>query len=227
MRFLVVLILIAASIAFVYSAKTSGPSATLDAIFSRKDRPGTEAKPPEAAHRQSTAVDAQTQETHKQIQREQKVIVNPMLERMLDADKKDAQSMGDDLKAQTLYLLTRIKALRGTLTVWCVAAGAIILVFMFLVRDTGISGVGLTLASLGYNGGRLIIISVSIAGAIAWFGLRYNFLGEMGAAFLGALFALLLLSSVSLKLYDFNAPVWSRMLSSLVWPIIPSVITAF
>jgi len=49
----------------------------------------------------------------------------------------------------------------------------------------------------------------------------------MGAAFLGALFVLLLLSSVSLKLYDFNTPVWNRMLSSLVWPIIPNMIAVF
>jgi hypothetical protein len=49
----------------------------------------------------------------------------------------------------------------------------------------------------------------------------------MGAAFLGALFLLLFLSSTSLKLYDFNTPVWNRMLSSLVWPVIPNVIAVF
>jgi len=98
---------------------------------------------------------------------------------------------------------------------------------MLAARRTRFSGVGYILANLGYNVSRLILLTISLASAIAWFGLRYNFLGEMGAAFLGALFALLLLSSVSLKLYDFNTPVWNRMLSSLVWPIIPNMIAVF
>ena len=61
MRFLVVFILIATSIALVYSAKTSGPSAG--------------AKPPEAAQRQSAAADEQTQDGHRQIRSEQEVVV--------------------------------------------------------------------------------------------------------------------------------------------------------
>jgi len=135
--------------------------------------------------------------------------------------------MEKDLKIQALRVLIWVKATSGTLTAWCVATGAFILLFMLTVRDTRFSGVGCTLADLGYKASRLILFTVSLAGVVAWFGLRYNFLRDMGGAFLGALFAVLLLSSVSLKLYDFNAPVWSRMFSSLVWPIIPSVIALF
>jgi len=227
MRSLVAFILISISIVFVYNAKTSGPSATLDAILVGKDRPGTDVKPPGATHRQKIVADAETQEAHKQIQSEQKVVVNPMVKKVLEADEGDLRGMGDDLKAQTLHALIRVKALSTMLTAWCVATGAIILLFMLAVRETRFSGVGYILAQLGYNVSRLILFTVSLAGAIAWFGLRYNFLGEMGAAFLGALFVLLLLSSISLKLYDFNTPVWNRALSSLVWPIIPNVIAVF
>ena len=138
MRSLVVFILISASIAFVYSAKTGGLSATLDAILPREDRPATDVKPPGATHRQKIVADAETQEAHKQIQSEQKVVVNPMLKKVLEADEGDVQMMGKDLKTQALHALIRIKALSTKLTIWCVASGAIILLFM-LARGRRVS----------------------------------------------------------------------------------------
>jgi hypothetical protein len=227
MRALLVFILISISMVLVHGAKTGAPSGTMDAIRSGKDHPSTDVKPAEATHPQKTVADAETQEALKQIHSEQKILMNPMLKRTLETDEGDLRRMGSDLKAQTLRTLIRVKALSMMLTGWCVATGAVILFLMLAVRRTRFSGIGYILAHLAYNVSRLILFTASLASAIAWFGLRYNFLGEMGAGFLGALFVLLLLSSVSLKLYDFNMPVWNRMLSSLVWPIIPNMITVF
>ena len=227
MRSLAALILIAISIVLVYSAKTGGPSGTMDVSPSRKEYPSKDVKRAGTSRPQKIMADAETQEAYNQIQSEQKVIVNPMLKKMLDTDEGDLRGVGNDLKAQTFRALIRMKALSMMLTGLCLATGAIILLFMLAARRTRLSGVSYILANLGYNLSRLVVFMVSLAGALAWFGLRYNFLGEMGAAFLGALFLFLLLSSVSLKLYDFNTPVWNRMLSSLVWPIIPNVIAAF
>jgi hypothetical protein len=227
MRFLLAFILISISIVLVHGAKTGGPSGTMDAIPSGKDHPGRDVKPAEVTHPQKTVADPETREALKQIQSEQKIVVNPMLKKALETDAGDLREMGNDLKAQTLRALIRVKALSMMLTGWCVATGAVIFFFMLAVRRTRFSGVGYILAHLGFNVSRLILFAASLAAAIAWFGLRYNFLGEMGAGFLGALFVLLLLSSASLKLYDFNMPVWNRMLSSLVWPIIPNMVTAF
>jgi len=227
MRSLAALILIAISIVLVYSAKTGGPRQTMDAIPPGKERPSRDMKRAGATRPQKIMAEAETQEAYNQIQSEQKVIVNPMLKKMLDTDEGDLRGVGNDLKAQTLRGLIQMKALSMMLTGLCLAAGATIFLFMLAARTTRFSGVSYILANLGYNLSRLVLFMVSLAGAIAWFGLRYNFLGEMGIAFLGALFALLLLSSVSLKLYDFNTPVWNRMLSSLVWPIIPNAIAAF
>jgi len=227
MRSLAAFILISISIVLVYSAKTGGPSRTMDATPPGKEHPSKDVKRAEATRPQKIVAEAETQEAYRQIQSEQKVVVNPMLKKMLETDAGDLRGMGSDLKAQALRALIRLKALSMMLTGWCLATGAVVLLFMLAARRTRFSGVGYILANLGYNVSRLILLTISLASAIAWFGLRYNFLGEMGAAFLGALFALLLLSSVSLKLYDFNTPVWNRMLSSLVWPIIPNMIAVF
>jgi hypothetical protein len=227
MRALLVFILISISMVLVHGAKTGAPSGTMDATPPGKEHPSTDVKPAEATHPQKTVADPETREALKQIQSEQKIVVNPMLKKALETDEGDLRRMGNDLKAQTLRALIRVKALSMMLTGWCVATGAVILFFMLAVRRTRFSGVGYMLAHLGFNVSRLTLFAASLAAAIAWFGLRYNFLGEMGAGFLGALFVLLILSSASLKLYDFNMPVWNRMLSSLVWPIIPNMVTAF
>jgi hypothetical protein len=227
MRSLAASILIVISIVLVSSAKTGGPRETMDVTPLEKERPTTDVKRAGTTRPQKIVAEAETQEAYARIQSEQKVAVNPMVKKMLETDEGDLRGMGKDLKGQTLDTLIRMKGLSMTLTALCVAIGVIILLFMLAARHTCVSGVAYVLANLGYNVTRVILFTISLAGAIAWFGLRYNFLAEMGAAFLGALFLLLFLSSTSLKLYDFNTPVWNRMLSSLVWPIIPNVIVAF
>ncbi len=94
------------------------------------------------------------------------------------------------------------------------AASVLILLSMVVLIRTNWSWVILPFAKAGLNiGGFLIFITV-VAAPIFWFSLDYNIFGRMNGIFFRGPLYLFVLSTISLKVYDFNNPVYNRLITS-------------
>lgn len=154
----------------------------------------------------------------REAQAEQVLIINPLIRKLLDLNK-------EDMGTKTLRNLPgQLKCFTGRSVFPIYILSAAIFVLMVIVRKTSFSGEALMLAQLGFGAGRILLIVVAGISVMLWFTLKYNLLLDIGFAFLFSLFALLVSSAVSLKLYDWNSPVWNRMFVAVAWPVASSLV---
>lgn len=75
--------------------------------------------------------------------------------------------------------------------------------------------------------GETIIVLISLFSLGSWFFLRQNFWREIGSGTFLVPFTFLIVSSINLKLYDFNYPIWNRLFKSFIVPIITGFIIIY
>ncbi len=153
----------------------------------------------------------------REAQAEQVLIINPLIRKLLDLNQ-------EDIRATLLKLQRQLKYFTGRLIFPIYLLSAAIPVLMVFTRKTSFSGKGLLFAQMGFDAGRLLLVVVAVVSLVLWFTLKYNLLLDIGLIFLLGLFALLVSSAISLKLYDWNSPVWNRMFVAAVWPAASSLI---
>lgn len=134
-------------------------------------------------------------------------IVNPIVKNLLEKD-----SLGIDESAdQGMAGLERINEHAGKY-LYMAAAG--IFGFMLLTCKTNLSWMGLSLARAGYGLSSLMIFAAIAAVPLGWFAGGYNCLEKLGSLLVEGPTAVLIASAASLKLYDFNQPIWNRLIAA-------------
>lgn len=186
---------------------------------------GSEASFPEEAPLEAAAKqvaygrdDAEFARSLREAQAEQVLIINPLIRKLLDLNKEDLGTKN------LLKLPGQLKCFTGRLIFPIYILSAAILLLMLITRKTSFSGEALMLAQLGFRVGRILLIVAAVISLTLRFTLKYNLLLDTGFVFLLSLFALLASSAVSLKLYDWNSPVWNRMFIAATWPAASSLI---
>lgn len=174
--------------------------------------------------------DPEVQKMLDQINKENIVAVNPLIQKLLDIGKEDKSHQAQvknnnfDFK-QYLYniIITLQKQNNHFLKVFLTIAASILLIVL-ITRTNALSGIGLLLATLGFTLSRCLIFVSAILSVIAYLSFKLNIFINVGSVFLWGPLILLVLSAISLKIYDFNRPVWNKIFFSFVWPTISGVI---
>ncbi|MCX7910766.1 MAG: hypothetical protein N2505_04205 [Endomicrobia bacterium] len=78
--------------------------------------------------------------------------------------------------------------------------------------------------SFGFSLGENLLIFISLLSVGSWFFLKQNLWQDVGFTIFFIPVAFMLISSINLKIYDFNYPMWSRLFKSFIIPIIVGVI---
>ncbi len=140
------------------------------------------------------------------------VIINPLTQKLLDLKP-------EDLKPKIpADLPIRIKKFSRRLIFPIYIFSAAIPLLMAVARKTGHSGAVSLLAKRGFGVGRFMLMAIAVTSLIVWFTLKFNLLYFAGFAFLLSLVVLVTSSAISLKLYDWNIPVWNEMFMAVIWP---------
>jgi hypothetical protein len=135
------------------------------------------------------------------------VIRNPLITYLLEYTP-------GQLKYAMIHTIIKVEFYDPVVLKAYTAASVLILLSMVLLIRTNWSWVVLPFAKAGLNiGGFLIFITV-VAAPIFWFALDYNIFGRMNGIFFRGPLYLFVLSTISLKVYDFNNPVYNRLITS-------------
>jgi hypothetical protein len=182
-------------------------------------------KDSETGRLQHTTGDPEIDKALEEAEKEQVVYINPIMQKLLNSERSDLQFIKTlDLNKRFTILRLKIKELNSLIVkVFFTTATVIFLLTLFL-RKTTFSGIGLLFATLGFNFSRVIMFLTALIAAIVWFSLNYNFFVDIGSISLCSLLFLMISSAVSLKIYDYNNPIWNRMIYTVIWPIASGVI---
>jgi len=132
-------------------------------------------------------------------------ILNPIVKSMLESE-----SLGvDESAGKGLAGLERIDGAAGK---WLFIAAAGILIFMFLTCKTNLSWMGFSLARTGFALGGLGVFTAVAVIPLGWFFGGYNCLENLGGLLVQGPTAIFVSSAASLKIYDFNQPVWNTLI---------------
>lgn len=80
--------------------------------------------------------------------------------------------------------------------------------------------------NFGFTMGRFFVTLVSLMAAGTWLFLRHNLWQDIGFTAFILPFGTLICSCISLRVRDFNYPIWNRLIGSFVVPIISGLIIA-
>ena len=179
--------------------------------------------------------DPEVQRMLKEINKENMVVINPIMQKMLDSGKEKNGSM--QTLASSLHQLkdfepknyiakgiTNLEQLNENAGKYFLLTAITVFVLMLVTRLNSFSGIGYLFANTGFIVSRIIIFLAAIIAVVAHFSLKFNALTNLDSIFLWGPLTLMTISALSLKIYDFNNPVWNRMFFSLIWPITSGII---
>jgi hypothetical protein len=158
-RALLAAALIAVNLGLVYfSASGSSVALRRDAT---DEVPARNFGPAHPLPTEPEALDALTQ-----IRAEQKIVMNPLVKRTIEAEARDWRRMWNQAKVWLLHALRRVESVRDVLATWLFAMGGAVLLFMFIVRVNRFAEVGYLLARTAYRAARLTLIAASVAAGL-------------------------------------------------------------
>ncbi|MDD5492609.1 MAG: hypothetical protein PHV60_08025 [bacterium] len=196
----------------------------------------------ELIKKQATAIEEEEKQLDPEVQRmlaeinkENVVVLNPIMQKMMDLGKTSepgTASALDQIKdfepknyiAKGIVNLEQLNPVAGKY--FCLAA-FIVFLLVLLTRFNSFSIIGYVFANTGFIVSRTVIFVAAISAIAVHFSLKFNVLTNLGSLFLWGPLILMAISAMSLKIYDFNNPVWNRMFFSILWPITSGVIMHF
>lgn len=137
-----------------------------------------------------------------------KIMMTPIAEKLLNAQPSD-------IKKFLMRAIFTLKKFDSAATAVFFIASSVILVFMLLTFKSYLSWMSLILARVGYGLGLTMVIVASILTSAGWLIYKYNFYSQLNGIFFAGPLALVLSSSISLKIYDFNNPIWNRLIFTI------------
>ena len=170
-------------------------------------------------------LDPEVKEILSQIREEQVMIVNPIVQKLLDMGKsEEEQEIISNPKKYFITIIQRIEPLNNPVGIGLFIISAIIFFLVFITYGNNLSGFGLCIAKFGFIISRFCIFFGAITASFLWISLKYNIFDTMSYIFLWGPLAVMIFSAISLKVYDFNSPIWNRMFLSTIWPIVSGLI---
>lgn len=179
--------------------------------------------------------DPEVQRMLKQINKENVVVLNPIMQKMINMGKEEKENAPGavssfrqlkdfDPKNYIAKGITKLKRLNENAGKYFCLLAVILFLLMIVTRFNSFSSIGYLCANTGFIISRTIIFLAAIIAVIVHFSLKFNVLTNLDNIFLWGPLTLMITSAFSLKIYDFNNPVWNRMFFSMMWPITSGVI---
>lgn len=182
--------------------------------------------------------DPEVQRMLKEINKENVVVINPIMQKMLDRGKGQEENESKitfklnkltNLEPKTYIAkgITNMEQLNEKAGKYFCLTAVVVFLLMLITRFNSFSSIGYLCANTGFIISRIIIFMAAIIAVIAHFSLKFNVLTNLDILFLWGPLTLMAISALSLKIYDFNNPVWNRLFFSVMWPIASGVIMHF
>ena len=170
-------------------------------------------------------LDPEVQAMIDEIRQEQIIITNPLVEKFKDIGKSEKeQEILSDPRGYSIGIIQNFEKSNYSVGIVFFAVSAIIFLLVFITSGGEASGIGFLLAKLGFTISRILIFLGALSAVSIWMSLEYNIFMTMGSILLWGPFSVMIFSAISLKVYDFNNPVWNRMFTSTIWPIVSGLI---
>ena len=204
----------------VKDIKSSTGRGVLDNLLAKEDRqegadvPGA-VKPEDILKRhrdegvEAVALDKDVTAEEVQKGADIKVMMTPIAKMLLDMQPTDIEKF-------FIKIIYFIERLEKPLKLFLYFASVFILALMLLTFRTSLSGWSFLFARTGYWLGIILVVLASFSTASGWLFLKYNFHSQLAGIFFIGPLALVFSSAVSLKLYDFNNPIWNRLIFTSV-----------
>lgn len=182
--------------------------------------------------------DPEVQHMLKEINKENMVVINPIMQKMMDSGKNKEEKestaffklnklIKQDPKAYIAKGISNLEQLNEKAGKYFCLTAVIVFLLMLITRFNSFSTIGYLCANTGFIISRGIILLAAIIAVVAHFSLKFNVLTNLDSIFLWGPMILMIICALSLKIYDFNSPVWNRMFFSVMWPIASGVIMHF
>ncbi|MDD5131132.1 MAG: hypothetical protein PHH44_00550 [bacterium] len=181
---------------------------------------------------QEKDLDPEVKQMLSAINKENIVVLNPIMNKIVDKNKPGPAATLNQLKDFDLshYMAKGITNLgqlnRSAGKYFCLSA-FIVFLLMLVTRFNSFSSIGYLFANTGFIVSRILIFVSAVTAIVVHFSLKFNILTNLGSIFIWGPLFLMTISALSLKIYDFNNPVWNRMFFSVLWPIASGVIMHF
>lgn len=177
-------------------------------------------------------LDPEVRKMLSEINKENVVVLNPIMQKMLEKSDSGPASALNQLKDLDLNLyiakgITNLERLNQDAGKYFCLSAFIVFLLMLVTRFNNFSSIGYLFANTGFIISRILIFIAAIAAIIVHFSMKFNVLTNLGSIFIWGPLVLMTISALSLKIYDFNNPVWNRMFYSVLWPIASGVIMHF
>jgi hypothetical protein len=144
------------------------------------------------------------------------LMMNPYLEKIVFMEDEDVDQYVREFTREIKTMLYALERRDGTVRKYFfIVSGAILLAVLLTCRSR-VSGFTSVFARMGFSLGSMIIFLSALTTAVCWFALKYDLFRNANGTFFAGPVALLVLSAASLKIYDFNNPVWNRTIFSVL-----------
>ncbi|MFH1352432.1 MAG: hypothetical protein ABIH68_02530 [bacterium] len=150
-------------------------------------------------------------------------VTSPVIEnfkkRLLITGEKKAEKR--DVKEILYNFYLRVLKVHFRLNYFYVTAGIFVMVFSFLFyKSESLYHAVHVFSDAGFNVSRIILLLISVSALFFFLLVRRNIWSDCGGNVFAGPLVLFLCSAAALKRYDFNFPVFNRILGSVLFPAI-------
>lgn len=145
------------------------------------------------------------------------IMMNPLVEKLLEIETNDVNQFF------SRHILKLEKSDKLIMKSFFFTSG-IMFLLMLLTSRTFLSWFSFFLAKLGFTLSSILIFMTVFLTPVSWFIFKYNLFNHMNGIFFIGPLALFVSSTVSLKIYDFNNPIWNRLIFSFASLTVAAII---